>query len=162
MAEAQVFGFQCKIYVNDITGEGGGGSGSLASPAWRDLNVVSDATLNMSFSESDASIRAAGGFELSEPGLLQLSVEGSMEWINGNALCLWMYQAFFARRALDFLILTGDRSSADSKGVRGDFKIVKFPSKQDLKETVKCEFALKPCRSVRSTLNYVAAASGPI
>jgi hypothetical protein len=28
MAEAQVFGFQCKAYINDITGDGGGGATS--------------------------------------------------------------------------------------------------------------------------------------
>jgi hypothetical protein len=158
MAEAQVFGFQCKVYINDITGDGGGGSGSIGTPSWRELNVISDATLDMSFTESDASIRAAAGFELMEPGLLQLSLNSQMEWINDNPLCEWLLTAFFARRALDLLILTGERTNPDAKGVRGDFKLFKFPSKQDLKESVKNEISFKPSRSIRS--NFPATASG--
>ena len=158
MAAAQVFGFQCKVYVNDIPGDGGGGAGSIATPAWRELNVIADATLDLSLTESDASIRAAGGFELMEPGLLQMALNSNMEWINGNALCNWLLTAFFARRALDLLILTGDKINPDAKGVRGDFKLFKFPSKQDLKESVKSEVVFKPCRSIRS--NFVQSATG--
>jgi hypothetical protein len=69
-----------------------------------------------------------------------------------------LLEAFLARRALDLLILTGERTNPDAKGVRGDFKLFKFPSKQDLKESVKNEIAFKPSRSVRS--NYVASATG--
>lgn len=158
MAEAQVFGFQCKVYINDITGDGGGGSGSVATPSWRELNVISDATLDLSFTESDASIRAAGGFELMEPGLLQMALNSQMEWINDNSLCEWLYAAFFARTALDLLILTGARTNPDARGVRGDFKLFKFPSKQDLKESVKNEIVFKPSRSIRS--NFPATAVG--
>lgn len=158
MAEAQVFGFQCKVYINDITGDGGGGSGTVATPSWRELNVISDATLDLSFSESDASIRAAGGFELMEPGLLQMALNSQIEWINDNALCEWLLGAFFARRALDLLVLTGERTNPDAKGVRGDMKLFKFPSKQDLKESVKNEIVFKPSRSIRN--NFVTAASG--
>lgn len=158
MAEAAVFGFQCKVYINDITGDGGGGSGTVGAPSWRELNVIQDATLNLSFSESDASIRAAGGFELMEPGLLQVALEGGIEWINDNAICEWLLTAFFARRALDLLILTGERTNPDARGVRGDFKLFKFPSKQDLKESVKNEIGFKPSRSVRN--NFVTSATG--
>lgn len=158
MAEAIVYGFQCKCYYNNEAGLGLSGTGTVASPVWVELDILTDATLDLSMSEADASNRAAGGFELKEPVLLSAALNGSLKWINGNAKCGMLLAQFLARGVLDLLILTGSNLNDDAKGVRGDFKIFKFPQKQELKEMVSNEVSFMPCRSLRS--NYIAAASG--
>lgn len=150
MPEAQVFGFQCKAYYDSAD--------TPATPTWVEIGVLKDVTLNLGFVESDASIRAAGGIECMEPSLLQIEAAGQLEWINGNAICEFLLAAFFARTAINMLFLTGDDENPDAKGVKGDFKLMKFPQKQELKESVKNDISFKPCRSIRD--NFVTSATG--
>lgn len=150
MPEATVFGFECKLYYDSAD--------TPSTPTWAELDVIKDVTLQLGFSESDASIRAAGGFQLTEPALLEVSIEGTLEWINGNAKCMFLWDKFFSREPINIMALTGLRTNADAEGVKGDFKIVKFPRKEELKESVKFDFTLKPSRSTRS--NFVQKATG--
>ena len=158
MPEAIVYGFQCKVYYNNESALGLSGTGTVEAPDWEELDVITDATLDLSMSEADASTRAAGGFELMEPVLLQAGLSGSLIWINGNPQCTMLLNRFLARGVIDLLILSGSNLDDDAKGVRGDFKIMSFPQKQELKELVRNDITLKPCRSLRD--NYIAAATG--
>jgi hypothetical protein len=152
MPGTTVFGFQCKGYRDSAD--------NPASPTWVELGEIADLTVNVGFSESDASIRGAGGLELTEPGLLQLEVTGKMEWRNNNTNCNALYTAFLARTAINMWFLTGARTDTNARGFKGDFKITKFPINQELKELTSIDIAFKPCRSSRATPNYVASASG--
>lgn len=160
MAEELVYGFQCKVFFNNesVLGLSPAGTGTVAAPVWVELDVITDATLDLSMGEADASNRAAGGFELKEPILLTASLAATLIWLNDSQQCLMLLNALLARRTIDLLVLTGARTNPDAKGVRGDFKLFKFPQKQELKELVRNDITLMPSRSLRN--NYVASATG--
>lgn len=157
MPEAQVLGFECRLFFNDVDANPAG-SGTIGTPVWSHIDLVQDATLNLAFSEANVTNRAAGGVEIMEPSLLQISIDATIEWINGNALCLLLWDKAFARQPLDLMALTGGNDNADAKGVRGDFKIFGMPRKEELAEATTLDLTFKPCRSLRS--NYVQKASG--
>jgi len=151
----QVLGLDCKAYYNDVDA---GGSGTIASPNWLELDVIKDVTLNLAMAEADVTTRAAGGIEIMEPSLLQISVSAMLKWLNNDTQCTLLWDAFFARTALDLMILTGESTDTNAVGVRGDFKVLGFPRKEELATAVEIDLTLKPSRSIRA--NYVAKAAG--
>lgn len=152
MPGTTVFGFQCKGYRDSAD--------TPATPTWVELGEIADLQMNFGFTEADASVRAGGGLELTEPGLMQVEITGKLEWRNGNTNCLALLTAALARTAINMWFLTGARTDATARGFRGDFKITKFPINQELKELTSVDIAFKPCRSSRATANYVSAQSG--
>ena len=152
MALTQVIGLDCKLYYNDLLT---GGAGTIGVPVWVELDVIKDATLNLGYNETDLTTRASGGIQIDEPTLLQVSVDGLLQWLNDDATqCEALWDAFWNKTMIDLLVMTGASGDATAVGVRGDFKITQFPQKQELAESVKHDITLKPGRSLRS--NYVA------
>ncbi len=150
MPEALVYGFQAKLYYDSTT--------TPATPTWVEVDVIANCKVNLGYSESDASVRAAGGFELTEPVLQQASIEAELIWRNGNSQCTFLRNAFMAKTAVNMMALTGARTNTDAVGIKGDFKIVKWEQTEDLKEQVKVSLTIKPCLSTRS--NFIQAAVG--
>lgn len=156
MPEATVLGADCKLYINDV--DLSGGSGTIALPNWIEMDFVRDVELVLGFSEADVTTRAAGGIEIVEPALQQVSITALIKWLNGNTTLEQIYDLMNGRSAMDLWCLTGARTNADARGVRGDFKITGAPMPQNLAESVELNVTLKPCRSTRE--NYVASADG--
>jgi hypothetical protein len=154
MPESQVFGWECKLYVDDSASY----VGTPETPTWDELDSVMNAQLVIGFEELDASVRAGGGTKSSEPGLLTVSINGTIESNNGNTEFEALRTAFLTRAALNIMALSGGSNNADAKGVKGDFKFFKFDRKEDLNGKVTVDFELKPCRSLRA--NFVQAATG--
>jgi hypothetical protein len=147
MALTQVLGLDCKLYFNDILT---GGAGTISVPVWVELDIIKDATLNIGYAEADTSNRGSGGIETAEPTLLQVSVEGNLQWLNDDATggqAIW--DALWNREAIDLLCVTGADDDAIAVGVRGDFKVFQFPQKQELADIVRHDVTLKPVKSVR-------------
>lgn len=134
MAEAKVFGFQCKLYYKTT-------SGGTYAP----LNQIIDATLNLGYDEAEATTRGSAGVKETEPALLAVSIEGSLQWRNGNAECSALLTAFMARAPIYLLALTGEKTDPDAKGVEGIFKLINFPQKQELANMVNHDVTFKPC-----------------
>ena len=154
MAEAQVFGWECNLFVDSASSY----AGNPSTPTWAEVDSVMNAQLVAGFEELDASVRAGAGVASSEPGLLKVSINGTIEANNGNVQFEALRSAFLARTPLNIMALSGVSTNADAKGVKGDFKFFKFDRKEDLNGKVTVDFELKPCRSLRS--NFVQAATG--
>lgn len=156
MAEAMVLGLDCKLYVNDEDG-----SGTIATPVWLDMaDVLKNGQLNLKMGEADVTTRGAGGIEQYEPVLNGVEFTGELIWRNDNDNCNLLWTKYNARAAIDCLILTGASNNADARGVRGDMKIFGFGRKEDLTDTVRIDITLKPCLSLGTRDNAVAAATG--
>lgn len=137
-AGVTTFGFQCKLLV-------------YATANWDgteyEAGNISDATLELGMAEVDASIRESGGFEITETALAQVAINATLEWRNDNTLCELLH-AFFIQRGVVYLrALTGPKTDPDARGVRGAFKITKFPTAQDLNDLAKVAIQFKPARS---------------
>jgi hypothetical protein len=151
-----VHGWQCKGYRDSASS----GAGNPASPTWTELGELSDVKIDATQSEADASVREAGGIELTEPSMLQVNITGTLQWRANNANCLALLTAFQTRAAVNMMFLTGASNDANAKGYKGDFKVFGFPIDQPLKDLVKIELTFKPCVSTRGTPNYVQTATG--
>jgi hypothetical protein len=151
-----VHGWQSKGYRDSASS----GAGNPASPTWSELGELSDVKIDASQSEADASVREAGGIELTEPSMLQVTVTATLQWRANNANCLALLTAFQNRVAINMMFLTGASNDANARGYKGDFKVFGFPIDQPLKDLVKIELTFRPCVSTRSPTNYVQAASG--
>jgi len=156
MAEALVLGFECKVYFNDEVADGG--AGTIAVPVWLELDELADATLNIKFNEADSATRGTNGIDTKEPGLLAITVEGTVQWRADNENISLMLAKCLGRDAWDLLILTGSRTDPLSKGVRGDFKITSFPRKEALGDVVTHDLVFTACNSFRA--NNVVASTG--
>lgn len=147
-----ILGLDCKLYYNDVDM---GGSGTIATPNWIEIESVEDVRIAAEFDESDQTVRGASGFEIVEPSIQKVTIEANIKWMNGDTTGAEVLRtAFFARSALDILIATGDHNNADARGYRGDFKVVAFPMDQPLRDGVVVAVKLRPCRSTRS--NFIA------
>ncbi len=132
MAEAKVFGFQCKLYRK-------------VSTNWVAMNQIINATLNLAYEESEATTRGSGGIKETEPSLLTVSIEGNLQWRNDNTECEALWDAFMGRNEIELMALTGDKTDPEARGVSGKFKLVSFPQKQELANMVEHDIVLKPC-----------------
>lgn len=137
-AGVTTFGFQCKLLV-------------YFAPTYEagefEAGIIRDATVDLGMVEVDASLRESGGFEITETALAQITITASLEWRNGSQLCEFL-QTFFLQRSNVYLrALTGPKTDADSRGVKGAFKITKFPTAQELADLTRVEIVFKPARS---------------
>lgn len=142
MAEAKVFGFQCKLFYKPST-------------TWVELTPIINATLNLAYEEAEATTRGSGGVKETEPSLLNVSIDANLQWRNDNTQCEALWDAFMGRNEITLMALTGAATDPEARGVTGKFKITSFPQKQELANMVEHDIVFKPCAG--STL---AAATG--
>lgn len=129
-------GFQGEIYRN---------TASEVSPTWSAVNLVGNAQVNPKYGEGDATARASNGVTETEPVLLGVEITGSIRKKNGDTNYAAFRAAFFARTALNLLVLDGKIATEGAQGVKGNFKVFDWSEDQSLNNVVFNSFTLKPC-----------------
>ena len=157
MPEKRVLGLDCKVYYNTID-QVPAGAGTIAVPVWVHLDLIKDATLQLTFEEADDTTRGSGGIKTAAPSLLVLSVETKFVWRNGNIHCKTLFDNANARKPMDLLVLTGDKLDDDALGYRGDFGLFGFTRNEELANVVMIDLKFIPVLSER--LNQVQKAAG--
>lgn len=136
------FGRDARLYYN---------SASYASPTWVAINAVRD----ISIPDGDrVSIDASGrdyGLTLSEPGHLNLSIEGKIRTNESDTVFAALETAALASPSdsaaiLDVMILTGGSTTNGNRGFRFEIKIHKFFGEdQNIDQILYRSFTFKPC-----------------
>ena len=157
MPEKRVLGLDCRVYYNDVD-QVPAGSGTIVAPNWVHLDLVKDATLQLTFEEADDTTRGSGGIKTAAASLLVLAVETKFVWRNGNIHCKTLFDNANARKPMDLLVLTGANTDADAVGYRGDFGLFGFTRNEELANVVMIDLKFIPVLSERS--NQVAKAAG--
>lgn len=113
--------------------------GAAGSDPSTELDIIGNAKLNLALSEATVKIRASD-FELTDVVLFQASIDFDLLWDETNANFLALWTAFITKAARAFKCL----SKANGKGLKADFKVVKFERNEDLESGIMASVSIKP------------------
>jgi len=128
-------GLDAKLYRN---------TGSYATPAWNEVKVVKDVTLNLEAGEADVTSRGNGGWRAIIATLKDASLEFEMVWDTADEDFTAIRTAFFAKSALEFAVMDGPIATAGSEGLRASMAIINFSRSEPLEEAIKVSVTAKP------------------
>lgn len=132
-------------------------SGSYGSPSWDLISNVKDLTLNLDKDETDVTTRASGGFKEFVDGLIDASIEFSMLWDTADTNFTAIRTAFFAKTAVEFLILDGDEGTAGSQGLRVTCMVKGFTRNEALGEALMVDVNIRPTKNANAAPAWYTA-----
>ena len=132
-------------------------SGSYGSPDWVEIDNVKDLTLNLDKDETDVTTRASGGFKEFVDGLIDASIEFSMLWDTADTNFTAIRTAFFAKTAVEFLILDGDEGTAGSQGLRVTCMVKGFTRNEALGEALMVDVNIRPTKNANAAPAWYTA-----
>lgn len=141
---AHVLSENAKVYRN---------TGSYGSPTWDLVANIKDLTLNLDKDETDVTTRSSEGFKEFVDGLIDASVDFSMLWDDADSDFTAIRTAFFAKTAIEFLILDGPQSgtgSAGRQGLRATMMTKSFTRNENLGEALMVDVTLRPAKNANS------------
>lgn len=141
-----VFGVNCKLYRND---------GDYETPDWQLVPGVKDLKLPLAASEADVTTRLNAGYKASEPVMVDTGVEFEMPWDPADADLSEFEDAFFARTALEMLVLDGPLETLGSQGLRATMKVFDFSRDESLENAAMVTIKMKPCLAANAPSWYV-------
>lgn len=125
-------------------------TGSYASPVWDLVDSIKDLTLNLDKDETDVTTRASGGFKEFVDGLIDASIEFSMLWDTSNADFTAIRQAYFAKTAIEFLVLDGLVATTGSQGLRVTCMVKSFTRNETLGEALMVDVTVRPVKNANA------------
>jgi hypothetical protein len=118
-----------------------------ATPAFVEIDLVGDASVNFAWEEGEATTRQSL-VNQSEPTKAALEVTGRVRVeVPNNAIFNTIEKAAIGRTVLDVLALNGKKDVPGSRGYRFDGKIFNWGEDQALGNVIFKDFNLKPCPS---------------
>lgn len=132
-------------------------SASYGTPTWVEIDNVKDLTLNLDKDETDVTTRASGGFKEFVDGMIDASVEWSMLWDTADANFTAIRTAFFAKTAVEFLILDGDEGTAGSQGLRVTCMIKGFTRNETLGDALMVDVNIRPTKNANAAPTWYTA-----
>jgi len=142
-----VLGFAAKLYRNN---------GSYAVPDWVEMDNVKECKLTLSGVEIDVTTRGGGGYQQTEPGLIDANLEFGINWDTSDENFTALQAAFLARTSLDVLALDGAYTVAGSQGLRMTAKVTKFDRDEPVAGILATSVTMRPCIADNSPEWYTA------
>ena len=122
-------------------------TGSYGTPVWDLVPNVKDLTLNLTKSAVDVTTRGSGGYVESVDGLIDANVSFGMVWDASDADFTAIQTAFFAKTAIEFLVLDGLQATTGSQGLRATCMIESFTRNETLGEALMVDCAIRPTKN---------------
>lgn len=135
---AHVLSEDAKLYYN---------TGSYATPTWTEITNVKDLTLNIDKGEVDLTTRGSGGFNEFGDGLIDASVEFNILWDSSDTAFTALRTAFFAKTAVECLVLDGDSTTTGNQGLRATMMVKSFTRNETLGEALMVDVTLRPVKN---------------
>lgn len=145
---AAVLSENAKLYRN---------SGSYGTPTWDLINNVKDLTLNLDKDEVDITTRGSGGFKEFIDGMIDASIDFGMVWDTADTDFTAIRTAFFAKTAIEFLILDGLQATSGSQGLRVTCMIKSFTRNENLGEALMVDVTLRPVKNANAAPTWYTA-----
>lgn len=131
-------GIKCKLYYNS--------GATYATPTWVEVTLISDASVNFSWDEAEASTRAARIKQFMN-SIASLEITGSIRTEPADVAYQKLRDAAIKDLTLDFLVLNGARTENDTDGFRFDGKVGQWNEGQGLNTVAFKQFNIKPVPS---------------
>lgn len=138
---AHVLAEDAKLYRN---------TGTYGSPTWTEIDNVKDLTLSLDKDEVDLTTRGSGGFKEFADGLIDASVEFQMVWDTSDANFTALQTAFFAKTAVEFLVLDGSSATAGNQGLRVTCMVKSFSRSETLGEALMVDVTIRPVKNANA------------
>ena len=119
----------------------------VTSPTWVELKGVQNVTINKTFAEDDATVRGMGGVKISEPTLVEWSLEFDFPYDATDADQAAFSTAANTRASLGIAVMSGPVLTSGSKGFQGDMKVFTDTRDENIDKILGKKFTLKPCLS---------------
>lgn len=124
-----------KLYYN---------TGSYGSPTWTLICNVKDLTLTMESAETDVTTRCGSGFREYVAGLTDVTIDFSMLYDPSDSTWEALRGHFFAKTAVEMLVLDGPVATAGSEGLRATCFVKSFTRNETLGEALMTDVSLRP------------------
>lgn len=144
---AHVLSENAKLYRN---------AGTYGSPTWTEIPNVKDLTLGMDKGDVDITTRASGGFVERVDGLIDATIDFQMLWDTADANFTAMQTAYFAKTAIEFLVLDGVDTASGSQGLRATCMIKTFTRTETLGEALMVDVQVLPTAAANAPAWYTA------
>lgn len=135
---AHVLAEDAKLYYN---------TGSYATPTWTEITNVKDLTLNLDKDEIDVTTRGSGGYKEFADGLIDASIDFSTVWDTSDTPFTAMRTAFFAKTAIEFLVLDGSSATSGNQGLRATCMIKTFTRNETLGDALMVDVSVRPVKN---------------
>lgn len=113
------------------------------TPTWTEAKSVRDVDNTFEAEEIDSTTRASGGYATTEPGMFNAEFSMEIFWDPADAFCTALKTRFLARESIALKVLDGGTAST-GKGLVGDFSILTFPRKEELRGPMLISIRFKP------------------
>lgn len=123
-------------------------SGTYQSPTWSAITNVKDVTLSLDKDEIDVTTRASAGFKEFVDGLIDATIDFNILWDTDDTAFTAIRTAFFAKTAVEFLIL--DATTTTGQGLRATCMIKSFNRNETLGEALTVDVSVRPVRNSNS------------
>ena len=135
---SHVLSENAKLYYN---------AGTYASPTWTVINNIKDVTLNLDKDEVDVTTRGSGGFKEYVDGLIDATVDFGMLWDTTDAAFTAFQTAFFAKTAVEVLVLSGVYTAGAHQGLRATCMVKSFSRGETLGEALTVDVSIRPVKN---------------
>lgn len=132
-------------------------SGSYGTPTWDLITNVRDLTLNLDKDEVDITTRGSGGFKEFIDGMIDASIDFGMVWDTADTDFTAIRTAFFAKTAIEFLILDGLVATPGSQGLRVTCMVKSFTRNENLGEALMVDVTLRPVKNANAAPAWYTA-----
>lgn len=122
-------------------------TGTYASPTWDLVSNVKDLTMSLDKDEVDITTRASGGFKEFIDGMIDASIDFGMVYDTADTDFTAIRTAFFAKTAIEFLILDGLVATAGNQGLRVTCMVKGFTRNENLGEALMVDVTLRPVKN---------------
>lgn len=117
---------------------------TYAAPTWNPLELVKDATLNLSKAETDVTTRGSGGWAQTRGTIKEAELSFEMAADNTNGDFTALRDAWLNGTQIDLAVLDGAANASGSQGLRALWEIIGFTRNENLREAVTYSITAKP------------------
>ena len=129
-------GFECVVSRN--TGA------TYASPTWNPIELIKDATLNVTKGEFDVTTRGAVGWGQVRGTIKDVELTFDMAHDNTNADFTALRDAYLNNTQIDLAALDAAANVAGAQGIRATWEILGFSRNENLRDAVTYSITAKP------------------
>ncbi len=111
---------------------------------WTEIDVVSDASLDLGHVEATLDTRGNNGVRTSSITLKEFSVSGTIEWAPDDSGFQELRDAYQNSTEVAIAALDGAADTTGSQGVAGNWVVTQFNRNENATEILTADFTLKP------------------
>lgn len=129
-------GKDAKAYIN---------KGTTESPNWLEIEIIRDATLEITKGDTDVTTRGAGGWKEAMATLKEASIDFDAVWDKADECYKILLRSMLFDDIVEMLFLDGPKDTDGSQGLHAMMQVFTFKRDEKLTDALKMDVNVKPC-----------------